>query len=51
MGSHQKTEHSKALTRKGANPGDLIYVTGTLGDAAIGLSVIQSQFKVNSVAE
>lgn len=32
----------KALTRHGARPGELIYVTGHLGDAAVGLKLIQS---------
>ncbi len=32
----------EALTRAGARPGDLIYVSGTLGDAAAGLQRLQS---------
>jgi thiamine-monophosphate kinase len=32
-----------ALTRSGARPGDAIYVTGTPGDAAGGLSVLQGK--------
>ena len=31
-----------ALTRAGAKPGDYVYVTGTLGDAALGLDVVMS---------
>ena len=33
----------KALLRSKASPGDLIYVTGTLGDAAVALSVMSRQ--------
>lgn len=32
----------RAMTRSGAKPGDGIYVSGTPGDASLGLSVIQS---------
>lgn len=35
-------EMDKALTRCGASPGDKIFVTGTQGDAAGGLAVLQS---------
>jgi thiamine-monophosphate kinase len=35
-------EPGKAMTRAGAEPGDGIYVTGTVGDAAAGLSILQS---------
>ena len=35
-------ETGKALTRGGAAPGDDIYVSGTPGDAALGLSIIES---------
>ena len=33
---------SKSLTRRGAQPGDSIYVTGTLGSAALGLAVLEA---------
>ncbi len=32
----------KVMTRAGAQPGDAIYVSGTVGDAAAGLSILQS---------
>lgn len=35
--------HGKALRRSGAQVGDYIYVTGTLGDAALGLQLCQQQ--------
>jgi thiamine-monophosphate kinase len=34
-------EPGRALTRSGAKPGDGIYVTGTVGDAAAGLEILQ----------
>jgi thiamine-monophosphate kinase len=37
----------KALTRSGAKVGDYIYVTGTLGDAALGLKLWQGQHDVS----
>ena len=35
-------EAGMAMTRAGAKPGDAIYVSGTVGDAAAGLSILQS---------
>ena len=35
-------EPGTAITRSGAKPGDSIYVSGTPGDAALGLSLMQS---------
>lgn len=37
----------KAITRAGAQVGDYIYVTGTLGDAALGLKLVQGQHEVS----
>jgi len=37
----------KALTRAGAKVGDYLYVTGTLGDAALGLKLVQNQVEVS----
>jgi len=38
--------HGQALQRAGARPGDRIYVTGLLGEAALGLRVAQGQLKL-----
>lgn len=37
----------KAISRSGAQVGDYIYVTGTLGDAALGLQLVQGQVQVS----
>jgi len=37
----------KAITRSGAKVGDYVYVTGTLGDAALGLKLVQGVHEVS----
>lgn len=38
----------RAVTRSGANDGDDIYVTGTLGDAGLGLFSVQDKIKLSA---
>lgn len=41
MTAHGLVPSGTALRRSGAKPGDIVYVSGTLGDAALGLHAIQ----------
>ena len=48
---HGTVPKSCALLRSGAQVGDLIYVSGTLGDAAAALEVIQGRLSLSENAE
>jgi len=44
--AHGFVPEDKAIVRSGAQPGDLIFVTGSIGDAGLGLDIMQGSHKV-----
>ena len=42
-------EEDKIVKRSGSKPGELVFVTGTLGDSALGLKLIKSEKKIEDV--
>ncbi len=48
---HGQVPEQKAMTRDGARNGDWIYVTGTLGDSAVGLKLIAGELDCDISAE
>ncbi|ECI4597262.1 thiamine-phosphate kinase [Salmonella enterica subsp. salamae] len=47
LGIHGYIPVGRALKRSGAKPGDWIYITGTPGDSAAGLAVLQNRLQVS----